>query len=127
MGVDSGHTGAIRVLLVDDDVDYLASLQALVEQQPELTVVGVATDGWEAVDTAEDLEPDAVVVDLHMPNLDGVATLHRLRREHPLVCLIALTGDDDRRLHAQATAAGADGVVVKGAMLDGLVGRLRGA
>src|SRR3954469_5081855 len=127
MGADSGHTSAIRVLLVDDDVDYLASLQALVEQQPELTVVGVATDGWEAVNAAEHLAPDAVVVDLHMPNLDGVATLNRLRQENPLVCLIALTGDDDRGLHAKATAAGADGVLVKGAMLDGLVERLRGA
>src|SRR4051812_44107298 len=84
MGDDSGHTGAICVLLVDDDVDYLASLQVFVERQAELTVVGVAADGWEAVNAAEHLEPDAVVVGLHMPSVDGVTTLARLRQEHPL-------------------------------------------
>ncbi len=127
MDRDSGHTGTIRVLLVDDDSAYLGSLQALIEQQPELTVVGVAGDGWEAVNAAEHLEPDAIVVDLHMPNLDGVSTIRKLRQEHPQLCVIALTGDQDGRLHAEATHAGADGVLVKGAMLDGLVERLRGS
>jgi DNA-binding NarL/FixJ family response regulator len=122
---DSGHTGTIRVLLVDDDSAYLGSLQALIEQQPELTVIGVAGDGWEAVNATEQLAPDAIVVDLHMPNLDGVSTIRKLRQEHPLLCVIALTGDQDGELHAEAAHAGADGVLVKGAMLDGLVERLR--
>ena len=122
---ENGHRGAIRVVLADDDPGYLSSLRTLIERQPELTVVGVANDGREAVDLAAHLDPDAVVVDLHMPELDGVATLRRLREEHPYICLIALTGDENRTLHRAATAAGADGVLVKGAIIDALVERLR--
>jgi DNA-binding NarL/FixJ family response regulator len=115
---------AIRVLLADDDGGYAASLQQLIEEQPELTVVGVARDGQEAIKLAGRLSPDAVVVDLHMPRVDGVEAVARLRREHPRLCLIALTGDPDVALHQAATDAGADGVLVKGEMIDALVERL---
>src|SRR6266516_858628 len=72
-GLENG--AAIRVLLADDDEGYAASLQLLIEEQPELTVVGVAHDGEEAIDLVKRLEPDAVVVDLHMPRVDGVAAV----------------------------------------------------
>lgn len=115
----------IRVLLADDDADYAASLGRLIEEQPELTVVGVAHDGLEAVRLAGELDPDAVVVDLHMPRLDGVSAVEQLRRSHPHLCLIAVTGDHDERLHEAATSAGADGVLVKGEIIAALVDRLR--
>ena len=124
---DARPDGAIRVLVADDDVGYAQSLQALIEQQPELTVVGLAADGLEALDLADTLAPDAVVVDLHMPKLDGVSTVDELRRKHPHLCLIALTGDEDPRLHQAATDAGADGVLVKGEIIERLLDRLRGA
>jgi DNA-binding NarL/FixJ family response regulator len=120
-----GNNAAIRVLLADDDEAYAASLRQLIDQQPELTVVGVASDGVEAVELADELAPDAVVVDLHMPRLSGVETVDRLRRDHPHLCLIALTGDTDANLHAAAVGAGADGVLVKGQILEALVARLR--
>ena len=87
----------IRVLLADDDEDYAASLGRLIDEQPELTVVGVAHDGVETVRLADELDPDAVVVDLHMPRLDGVAAVQHLRQNHPHVCLIAVTGDGRRQ------------------------------
>ncbi len=117
--------GAIRVLVADDDERYANSLRQLIEQQPELTVVGLAFDGLQAVQLADLLSPDAVVVDLHMPKLDGVAAVDRLRRRHPHLCLIALTGDEDPRLHQAATDAGADGVLVKGEIVERLLERLR--
>jgi DNA-binding NarL/FixJ family response regulator len=123
----SGPEGAIRVLVADDDEVYADSLRALIEQQPELTVVGLAYDGLQALDLADTLAPDAVVVDLHMPKLDGVSTVDALRRKHPHLCLIALTGDEDPRLHQAASAAGADGVLVKGEIIERLLERLRGA
>ena len=119
------NQSAIRVLLADDDGGYAASLERLIEEQPELTVVGVARDGQEAIRLAGQLRPDAVVVDLHMPRVDGVEAVARLRQEHPRLCLIALTGDPDVALHRAATDAGADGVLVKGQMIDALVERLR--
>jgi DNA-binding NarL/FixJ family response regulator len=118
------NDAAIRVLLADDDEGYAASLQVLIEEQPELTVVGVAHDGEEAIALVDRLDPDAVVVDLHMPLVDGVAAVALLRREHPTLCLIALTGDSDVELYQAATDAGADGVLVKGEIVDALVERL---
>jgi two-component system, chemotaxis family, protein-glutamate methylesterase/glutaminase len=117
-------TGAISVMLADDDRGYLESLRTLVEQQPGLSIVAVAHDGLEALERAEELEPDAVVIDLHMPRLDGVSAVARLRRDHPAVCLIALTGDADPKLHQAAEEAGADAVMLKGQILDGLSDRI---
>jgi DNA-binding NarL/FixJ family response regulator len=122
---DWENQSGIRVLLADDDHAYASSLRLLIEQQPELMVVGVAYDGAETVRLAGELAPDAVVVDLHMPKLSGVETVGQLRRDHPHLCLIALTGDKDPTLHTAAAEAGADGVFVKGEILDALVKRLR--
>jgi DNA-binding NarL/FixJ family response regulator len=117
-------TRAIRVLLADDDEAYLASLRVLIEQQPVLEVIGAARDGLEAIQLADALRPEACVLDLHMPLLDGVTTAARLRRDHPSICLIALTGDDDATLHAAVREAGADAVLLKGEMVEALVQRL---
>lgn len=116
--------GTISVVLADDDEGYLESLRALVEQQPSLKVVGIALDGIEAVECVEAIAPDAVVIDLHMPRLDGVATVRRLRAEHPSLCVIALTGDADPALHRAANAAGADAVMLKGQLLEGMSERI---
>lgn len=124
---DAGVTAAarpIRVLLADDDESYLASLRALIEDQPELHVVAAVTNGLAAIEFAEALDPEACVLDLHMPLLDGVSAAARLRRDHPSICLIALTADDDPKLHKAVTDAGADAVLLKGEMVDALVQRL---
>ena len=118
---------SIRVLLADDDERYAAALRRLIEQQPELTVVGAAENGLHAIELAESLDPHAVVIDLHMPRVNGVTAISDLRRAHPRLCLIALTGDHDQRLHQAAAEAGADAVLVKGEMIDALVERLSDA
>ncbi len=115
---------SIRVLVADDDRSFLSSLRELIDRQPELEVVATAVDGLQAIELAEDLEPDAVVLDLHMPLLDGVSTAARLRRDHPSICLIALTGDDARPLHEAVREAGADEVLLKNEILDVLLERL---
>jgi len=116
---------AIRVLLVDDDETFLASLAELVSRQPELSVAGAVADGIAALDTVDAEEPDAVVIDLHMPLLDGVSTVARLRRDRPNLCLIAITGDDAPALRRAAKEAGADDVLLKQELVDGLVARLK--
>jgi DNA-binding NarL/FixJ family response regulator len=115
----------VRVLLVDDDADFLESLRPLIEHQPALTVAGVAGNGLDAIELADELEPDAVVIDLHMPVVDGVTAVARLRKDHPSLCLIALTGDPAPQLHEAVTEAGADAVLLKGDLVDSLVHRLR--
>jgi DNA-binding NarL/FixJ family response regulator len=117
--------GQISVLLVDDDEPFLASLAALVEGQPELHVAGAVSDGIAALERVEADEPDAVVIDLHMPLLDGVSTVARLRRDRPSLCLIAITGDDAPALRVAAKEAGADDVLLKTELVEGLATRLR--
>jgi DNA-binding NarL/FixJ family response regulator len=118
---------SIRVLVADDDRSFLGSLRELINQQPELEVVATAVDGIQAIELAEQLDPDAVVLDVHMPLLDGVSAAARLRRDHPSICLIALTGDDAPALHRAMLEAGADEVLLKSAILDALFERLTGA
>jgi len=126
MAQPEGAAGAapVRVLLADDDDSFLESLRPLIEHQPELTVVGSVHNGLDAIELADELDPDAVVIDLHMPLVDGVTAVARLRKDHPHLCLIALTGDPDARLHRAVAEAGADAVLQKADLVDTLVERL---
>ena len=119
--------GAIRVLLADDDEAFLDHLRTLIERQRELLVVGTATNGLAAIELVDELNPDAAVLDLHMPLLDGVSACARLRRDHPSLCLIALTGDDAPALHRAAKESGADDVLLKNQLVGGLLERLTAA
>ena len=119
-----GSAAAIRVVLADDDEAFVDSLRPLIDHQPELSVVGAVHDGLAAIELADELVPDAVVIDLHMPLLDGVTAVARLRKDHPHLCLIALTGDPDTELHDAVREAGADAVLQKGELVDTLVERL---
>jgi DNA-binding NarL/FixJ family response regulator len=117
----------IRVLLADDDPNFVESLRELIDRQPELEVVGSVANGLEAIELADQLKPDAVVIDLHMPLVDGVTAVARIRRDHPSVCLVALTGDEAPKLHEAVKEAGADGVLLKSELVDSLVERLSDA
>jgi DNA-binding NarL/FixJ family response regulator len=124
---ESDAAGTIRVLLADDDAPFLEALSPLIERQPELVVVGTALDGLAAIELADELSPDAVVIDLHMPRLDGVSAVARLRRDHPSMCVIALTADEHAALHDAVTEAGADAVLMKDEFVEVLVERLAAA
>jgi DNA-binding NarL/FixJ family response regulator len=125
--VTPASEGTIRVLLADDDEGFLVSLQELIDGQRELSVVGTATNGLAAIELVDELAPDAAVLDLHMPLLDGVSTVARLRRDHPHLCLIALTGDPAPALHRAAKDSGADDVLLKSELVDSLLERLTAA
>ena len=118
------ESAPIRVLLADDDALYLHSLRELVQRQPELQVVGEAPDGLRAIELADELAPDAAVIDIHMPIVDGVTAVARLRRDHPTICVIAITGDREPELLRAAGEAGADAVLLKDELVESLVDRL---
>ena len=115
------------MLLADDDSIFVESLRPLIDEQPELAVVGAAADGLAAIELCEELHPDAIVIDLHMPLVDGVTAVARLRRDFPIMCVIALTGDTSPKLHEAVTEAGADAVLLKDEFVDALVERLSSA
>lgn len=113
----------ITVVLVDDDRSFVESLRGMVDE-PRLAVVGVAVDGLEALELVDELAPEAVVIDLHMPRLDGVSALARMRQDHPRLCLIAITADAAPELHRAAEEAGADAVLMKDELPDELSDRI---
>src|SRR5918911_2833561 len=83
MAAETPGLSPIRVLLADDDDLFLESLRPLVEGQEELEVVATAGDGLAAIELVDELRPDAVVMDLHMPLLDGVTAVGRPRPRPP--------------------------------------------
>ena len=106
---------------------FLEALRPLIERQPELTVIGEAENGLAAIELVDALDPDAVVIDLHMPLVDGVTAVARMRKDHPALCLIALTGDPALELHRAVSEAGADAVLLKDDLVGVLVERLAAA
>jgi DNA-binding NarL/FixJ family response regulator len=116
--------GRINVVLADDDGGFVESLRTMVEEQPQLSVVGVAEDGLQAIELVEELTPEAVVIDLHMPRLDGVSAVARMRQDHPSLCLIAITGDGAPELHRAVEEAGADAVILKHDLLGNLADQI---
>ena len=116
--------GVIRVVLADDDEGFLASLTELIDEHPSLSVEATATNGIEATELVGKLEPDALVIDLHMPLLDGVGAIAQLREAHPRLCVIALTGDESREIHEAVAEAGGDAVMLKSELVENLAERL---
>jgi DNA-binding NarL/FixJ family response regulator len=114
----------ITVVLADDDRGFVESLRGMVDERPRLSVVGVAGDGLEAIELVDELAPEAVVIDLHMPRLDGVSALARMRQDHPRLCLIAITADTAPELHRAAEEAGANAVLMKDELSDELPDRI---
>jgi DNA-binding NarL/FixJ family response regulator len=117
----------VRVLLVDDQALFREALATLLEVCPEVEVVGEAGDGAAALDRVAEVRPDVVLMDLHMPVLDGIAATRRLRIEHPEVRVLALTTFDDDEDVFAALRAGAVGYLLKDVSGDRLVEALLAA
>ena len=111
----------IRILLVDDHRIVREGLASMLSTQPDLSVIGEAGTGSEAIAQVTLLRPDIVLLDLEMPDLDGASVLAHIRAEIPDVRVIILTayGSDERIL--DAVRAGAKGYLLKGASLDELL------
>ena len=117
----------VRVLVVDDQALFREALGTLLGARPEVEVVGEAGDGQQALERAAARQPDVVLMDLHMPVLDGIAATRRLRVEHPAVRVLALTTFDDDEDVFAALRAGAVGYLLKDVSGDRLVEALLAA
>ena len=115
----------IRILIVDDHAVVRQGLRMFLGLDPELEVVGEAGDGVEALEAAERLEPDVVLIDLVMPRLDGIEALRRLRERLPSARAIVLSSfvDDDKLF--PAVRAGAAGYLLKDVQPQDLVEAIR--
>ena len=107
------HPALIRILLVDDHPVVRAGLLGLLSSQPDFEVVGEATNGLEALGLIEGLEPNVVLMDLRMPQMDGVSAIRQIRARFPKVQVLVLTTYDTDTEIVRAVEAGATGYLLK--------------
>jgi DNA-binding NarL/FixJ family response regulator len=117
----------IRVLLVDDHAMVRRGMRDFLALHDDIEVVGEAADGAEAVERADELRPDIVVMDLMMPNLDGIEATARIKAAHPELEVIALTSFIEEARVVAAIEAGASGFLLKDAEADELAIAIRAA
>jgi two-component system, NarL family, nitrate/nitrite response regulator NarL len=117
----------IRVLIVDDHTLFRSGIKLLLQRQEGFEVVGEAGDGLEGVKRAKQLEPDVVLLDLHMPGTSGLEAIPLLREEVPRAEVIMLTVSEDAEDLLDALRAGARGYLLKNIETDFLLDSIRRA
>lgn len=115
----------IRVALADDHPVVLAGVKALLQEASEIILIGEATTGSSALDMICERQPDVAVIDISMPDLNGIALAERLGEECPQVKLLALTVHEDRAYVQPLLKAGARGYLLKRSAAEDLVRAIR--
>jgi DNA-binding NarL/FixJ family response regulator len=103
----------VRILVADDHPVVRHGLKNLLGSRPEWEIVGEAADGIEALEKANKLTPDVVVLDITMPRMDGLEACRRIRKTVPASEVLIVTQHDSPQMHQTAVSAGAIGYVVK--------------
>jgi len=115
----------IRVVLADDQALFRAGIRMVIDSQPDLEVVGEASDGREAIDVVRATHPDVVLMDIRMPNLDGLAATAELLRDPDAPRIVMLTTFDLDEAAARAIQQGASGFLLKDADPEFLLAAIR--
>ena len=120
-------SSSLTVLIADDNGLFTRALEALLEGEKSIDIVGTAEDGEEATRLAAELTPDVVLMDLSMPRLNGFDATRRIREEAPETAVVVVTGSSDAGDIERAQAAGATGYVTKDRILGELVDAIHAA
>jgi len=116
---------SIRVLLADDHRIVREGVCSLLGNEPDMEIVGEAEDGRQALELVSELLPDVIVMDITMPNLNGVDATRQIIRNSPNIKVVALSIHSSRAFVADMLKAGASGYVLKESPFDELVGAIR--
>ena len=103
----------IRVLIADDHPIFRFGMKALLSTETDLQIVGEASDGLEAIKLASELDPDVILMDINMPEVNGIEATRQILRTHPGIAILIVTMLDDDSLFS-AMRAGAHGYLLKG-------------
>ncbi|MFD1362334.1 response regulator transcription factor [Lentibacillus salinarum] len=117
----------MKLLLVEDQRLFVEGIKALLDTQDDMTIVGIATNGEEALKRVSERQPDIVLMDIHMPELDGITATARIKETYPGVKVIMLTTDIDEELAIRGISVGADGFLIKELYPDTLYQTIRDA
>ncbi|MEW5920471.1 MAG: response regulator transcription factor [Bacillota bacterium] len=111
----------IRVLLADDHTLIRDGLKKILALEPGITVVGDAANGREAVQLAAELTPDVILMDINMPEMNGIEAARRIKEQQPHTAIIALTIHEDEEYVCELVSAGISGYLLKDVSADALV------
>jgi DNA-binding NarL/FixJ family response regulator len=117
----------IQLLIVDDNAHFRRGLKALLQSAPDLQVVGEAISGSDAVALAERMQPDVILMDVQMPDLNGIEATRRIVQTSPHIRVVMLTMFDDDSSVFAAIQAGARGYLLKGALRGEVLRAVRAA
>ena len=115
----------IKVILVDDHAVIRSGLRMLLEAQDDITILGEAESGQEAIEQVRSLRPDIVLMDIKMPDMNGIAATEVIKKEFPDTAVLALTMYEDDQYFFEMLKAGASGYIPKRAAPDDLVSAIR--
>jgi two-component system response regulator NreC len=115
----------IRILLADDHEVVRDGVRALLEKQTDMAVIGEASDGREAARLAEELAPDVVVMDVGMPNLNGIDATRRILAAHPQIAVVMLSMHSDESYVLRSLKAGAKGYLLKESLRSDVLEAIR--
>jgi two-component system, NarL family, response regulator NreC len=101
------------ILIADDHAIVRTGLRTLIQSEPALELIGEATGGYEAIELVAETSPDILLLDLSMPDLDGIAVTKKLKPEYPELRILILTIHEDEALVREAIKAGASGYILK--------------
>jgi DNA-binding NarL/FixJ family response regulator len=111
----------MRLFIADDHSIVREGLKSLLRRHPEMEIVGEAATGIETIDMALRIKPDVVIMDIHMPGLDGIEASRRILRDNPGIRILALAGDLSQMAMSQGLKAGIKGFMLKESMFSELI------
>lgn len=110
-----------KILIADDHAIVRTGLRTLLKEEPSMELVGEATGGYEAIKLIEDMVPDILLLDLSMPDLDGIAVTKQIKPQFPDLRILILTIHEDQAMLREAIRAGASGYILKRAAESELI------
>jgi DNA-binding NarL/FixJ family response regulator len=118
---------SIRLLIADDHALVRSGLRSMLQREPDIEIVGEARSGREAVELCRSLRPNLVLMDVRMPEMDGLEATRAIKRELPELGVLMVTMHENRDYMLEATKAGASGYVLKDASREELISAVRRA
>ena len=115
---DTPTSEGFRILLADDHGLIREVLSAMLERYPTFSIVGEATNGMDAVSMAAALKPDGIIMDINMPQIDGIEATKQIKAAQPMISIIGLSVIDDEHVIQAMKAAGAEAVLLKDEILE---------
>ena len=125
MGCFCGKVGAMRIILADDHKIVREGLRTLLEKEADMEVVGEAANGRRAVQLSLELNPDMVIIDVSMPDLNGIEATRQIIRDRPEIKILALSMHSDKRFVSGILRVGASGYLLKDCAFEELTGAIR--